>query len=302
VATGSEAARPRIGVIGDIALDYYLVLAPRHGADEKRAAVRSLRLPGGTGANTAAAAAALGSQVTLYSAVGTDQTGDWLIESAAARGVGTKGIRRWEGASTQATIVVDAGTRQVIVDPGVAGELARLVPEQIGAADIVYVTCSSEAIRRVAGSGIRSRVIAGIEAGMVDDDHMKGALRNVELVITNSAGWAPLRGPAAGAVTVIETRGSRGAVIHDPAAPDEHIPGLAVEAADATGAGDCFAGALCHYLGCGLGLAEASRLAVAAAGLSTRALGAQSALPTDSEVRAAAARQAASIAGLGAAR
>ena len=50
---------------------------------------------------------------------------------------------------------------------------------------------------------------------------------------------------------------------------------MAVAAVDATGAGDCFAGALCHYLQTGLELAAAVRLAVAAAALSTRALGAQ---------------------------
>lgn len=93
---------------------------------------------------------------------------------------------------------------------------------------------------------------------------------------------------AASAVTVVETRGPEGAVIHPPSLADEHIAGIPVKAVDATGAGDCFAGALCHYLASGLELIAASELAVAAAGLSTRALGAQSALPTDAEVRVAA--------------
>jgi sugar/nucleoside kinase (ribokinase family) len=45
---------------------------------------------------------------------------------------------------------------------------------------------------------------------------------------------------------------------------------------------------LCHYLRTGLDLSAAVPLAVAAAALSTRALGAQTALPTDDDVRTAA--------------
>jgi sugar/nucleoside kinase (ribokinase family) len=45
---------------------------------------------------------------------------------------------------------------------------------------------------------------------------------------------------------------------------------------------------LCNYLAAGLDLNAATRLAAAAAALSTRALGAQSAVPTDAEVRAVA--------------
>lgn len=285
------AAAPRISVIGDIALDYYLVLAPRCGGDEKRAVTRSFRLPGGTGANAAVAAAVLGSQVTLYSAVGTDHLGDWLIESVASRGVGTAQVRKLAGASTQATILIDGDARQVIVDPGVAGRIADIGPGQLAAADVVYVTGSGEAVRRIAGSGPGARVVAGVEAGMAGDEGLIGALRQADLVITNSAGWALISGQTAGVMTVVETRGREGAVIHAPARPDERLPGLAVQAADATGAGDCLAGALCHYLASGLDLAAAARLAVAAAGLSTRALGAQTALPADGEVREAAARQ-----------
>jgi sugar/nucleoside kinase (ribokinase family) len=89
-------------------------------------------------------------------------------------------------------------------------------------------------------------------------------------------------------VTVVETAGRAGAVIHDPAGPDVRIPGIRVDPVDATGAGDCFAGALCHYLARDHDLVAACQLAVVAAGLSTLALGAQGALPTEAAVNAAA--------------
>ncbi|MGO8959053.1 MAG: carbohydrate kinase family protein [Streptosporangiaceae bacterium] len=284
------AAVPRIAVVGDIALDYYLLLAPQRAGDEKRTAAKSFRLPGGTGANAAAAAAVLGSHVTLHSVVGTDHLGQWLAESLASLGVDTRAVRTLPGSTTQATILLDGAGRQVIVDRGVADRLDELDLNQIGAADVAYVTGSSAAIRRIALAGNCSRVVAGIEAWMADDGRLGRALGNADLVVTNTAGWTSLAVQAASAVTVIETRGPDGAVIHATPLPDERVAAIPVDAVDATGAGDCFAGALCHYLASGLELTAACKLAVAAAGLSTRALGAQSALPTDTEVRAAAAR------------
>ena len=112
------------------------------------------------------------------------------------------------------------------------------------------------------------------------------ALRRVDLIVTNTAGLGAFAGLLPAGAFVIETRGAQGVVMHDPRGEPVRIPAVAVAAVDATGAGDCFAGALCHYLQTGLELAAAVRLAVAAAALSTRALGAQSALPTDAEVRA----------------
>jgi ribokinase len=287
-AEAGHAAQPRIAVVGDIAVDYYLVLPPQQAGDEKRTVTSSVRLPGGTGANAAAAAAVLGSHVTLHSVVGTDHVGQWLAESLASRGVDTTGVQTLPGSSTQATILLDDASRQVIVDRGVADQLDDVDPGRIGAADLIYVTGSSAAIRRIAAASTCGRVVAGIEAQMADDDRLGPALGTVDLVLTNAAGWAMFARHSGRAVTVVETRGPAGVVIHAPSLADEHIAAIPVEAVDATGAGDCFAGALCHYLASGLELTAAGELAVAAAGLSTRALGGQTALPTDAEVRAAA--------------
>ncbi len=288
-------------MIGDLAADYYLILPQRQEGDEKRTATSSLRLPGGTGANAAVTAAVLGSQVTLYSVVGADQLGAWLMAGVAARGVSTSGVRVVPGDTTQATILLESRDRQVIVDRGVADRLDEVNPEQLGRADVVYVTGSSAAIARVAAAGARSLLVAGAEAEMAGDADLATQLENVDLLITNSAGWATF-GRYAGTVTAVETQGPRGAVIHAPSSPDQHIAGVAVDAVDETGAGDCLAGALCHYLAAGLDLPAACRLAVVAAGLSTLGLGAQGALRSDAEVRAAAARAAVSTARSGGSR
>jgi sugar/nucleoside kinase (ribokinase family) len=162
---------------------------------------------------------------------------------------------------------------------------------------VVYLTGSGAAIRRLAGAGLAGHTVAGIERGMANDPGLADALRGVDLVVTNMAGWAAFAGRLPGGLTVIETQGARGVAIHcrpDPGQAGrnsgdrvERVPAVATETVDATGAGDCFAGALCHYLAAGLDLGAAVRLGVVAAALSTRALGAQSALPMDAEVRAA---------------
>jgi sugar/nucleoside kinase (ribokinase family) len=280
----------RVYVLGDLAVDYYLRLPPHSPvpggtADEKITAEQAIRLPGGTGGNAAAAACVLGSKVSLYSAVGDDPQGRWLADAAAARGIAIDGIQVFPGTSTQSTILLSGDSRQVIVDRGVADYLNTLTPPLTSAADIVYLTGSSAAIKRMAATGLAGYIIAGIECGMADDPGLADALRGVNLVITNAAGWGSFAERLQPELTVIETRGACGVVIHRPDGI-ERVPAVAVETVDATGAGDCFAGALCNYLAAGRDLSAAGRLAVTAAALSTQALGAQSALPTDAEVHA----------------
>jgi sugar/nucleoside kinase (ribokinase family) len=280
-------------VVGDVAVDYYLQL-PRHAwvadgtADEKITAEHAARLPGGTGANAAVTAHVLGSHVTLHSAVGDDPQGRWLTDALTARGVRTDGIQVMHGATTQATILLAGGSRQVIVDRGVADRLDAIAPPPATGDDIVYLTGSGAAIRRMAQAGLAAYLIAGIECGMADTPGLADALHTVHLVVTNTAGLTAFAGDLPGDLTVIETQGSRGVTIHQPGGRFEVVPAVTVQTVDGTGAGDCFAGALCHYLGADLHLNAAVRLAAAAAALSTRALGAQTALPTDAEVRAAA--------------
>jgi len=289
---------PRVHVVGDLALDYYVQLPGGEAtADEKITADRTMRLPGGTGANAAVAARVLGSEVMLHTAVGDDPHGRWLAEAIAARGVRPEGITVFPGASTQAIILLAGGRRQVIVDRGVADRLDTLDPPRTTAADVVYLTGSGAAIRRLAGVGLAGFLIAGIECGMAGEPGLAEALRGVHLVITNTAGAEAFAGRLPPGLTVVETQGAQGVAIHhrapdraDPGQADraEQVPAVAAETVDATGAGDCLAGAVCHYLAAGLDLGAAVRLGVVAAALSTRARGAQSALPTDAEVRAAA--------------
>ena len=66
----------------------------------------------------------------------------------------------------------------------------------------------------------------------------------------------------------------------------QRIAGFAVQAVDATGAGDTFAGAFLARRLAGEAVADAARYANAAAALSTRGYGAVAPIPREAEVRA----------------
>ena len=86
-----------------------------------------------------------------------------------------------------------------------------------------------------------------------------------------------------GVRTVIAKAGKRGAYI---ITEDEfiHVPGYAVKAIDPTAAGDSFNAGLAYSLAQGRTLYDSVRFANAVGALSTTALGAQSAMPTQSQV------------------
>lgn len=89
----------------------------------------------------------------------------------------------------------------------------------------------------------------------------------------------------AGARHVLLKLGRDGVLVCD-GEQREHVPGIAVDAVDATGAGDCFAGALVARLAAGDGLMDAARYANAAAALTTTGFGAVAPIPRAEQVRA----------------
>jgi ribokinase len=88
---------------------------------------------------------------------------------------------------------------------------------------------------------------------------------------------------------VILKLGEQGAFLDDGSG-GRHFPGLRVDAVDTTAAGDTFNGALAVALAEGRALPEAVGFANAAAALSVTRPGAQSSIPTRSEVDALVAR------------
>ena len=90
---------------------------------------------------------------------------------------------------------------------------------------------------------------------------------------------------AAGARQILLKLGGNGVIVAD-ATRRVHVPGYAVDAIDATGAGDCFAGALLARLAAGDDVLAAARYANAAAALTTTGFGAVAPIPAPEQVYA----------------
>jgi 2-dehydro-3-deoxygluconokinase len=91
---------------------------------------------------------------------------------------------------------------------------------------------------------------------------------------------------AHGARAVLLKLGREGALVSPaPGAARVRVPGFRVDAVDATGAGDCFAGALIARLAAGDDMLAAARYANAAAGLTTTGYGAVAPIPRPEAVR-----------------
>ncbi len=92
-------------------------------------------------------------------------------------------------------------------------------------------------------------------------------------------------GHALGARTIVLKLGAQGSIVSDGARMQTMAP-LRVDAVDATGAGDCFAGNLLARLAAGDTVFDAARYANAAAALAVQGWGAVAPLPRPDQVRA----------------
>ena len=294
-----------IAVVGDAALDIYLVVQSLVGPDEKITATDGARALGGTGANAAAAVVRLGGRARLHAALGCDGAGDWIWQEISASGVETGGLLRVAGRSTIAVIVSNDGHRSVIVDRGVADEMARIdVPSITRDASLVYLSAAPAALAAKVLTSSRVPVVVGFEARQAEEfatlvgrKRLAKLLGRAAATITNAAGAEALA--SIGAVTMsglsagalITTRGAAGSTLQLHGKPTVVVPAPIVRAIDPTGAGDCFAGAFCHFVSTGESFERATQLATVAGSLAATKTGAQASLPTEGEVRALVASQ-----------
>jgi ribokinase len=301
--------RARVAVIGSLNADLTLLVdrLPGPGETVLSSAPGTVGF-GGKGGNQAAAAAAFGAEVHMIARVGEDDVGERIRGDLADRGIDTSGVRVTRGArSGGATIAVDpAGENLILVDPGANGALA---PGDIGqdvldraGAVLLQLEVPLEAVAAAAAMARAPVVLNPAPAVPLS----AGLLERVNVLVPNRAelallaGGAPPAGLAAtaelarklpGRPDVVVTLGADGAlVVPGRGGAVTHIAAPAVEAVDATGAGDCFCGTLAVSLAEGAALADAARISVAAAALSVTAAGARGLLPTRGEAESLAAR------------
>jgi ribokinase len=302
--------KPALAVVGSLNMDF-VVSVDRLPAPGETVLGRDFRtIPGGKGANQACAAGRLGAagvDVRMIGRVGYDVFADHLKASLSAAGVDTSAVFATRSQATGVALIwVDrAGQNSIVVASGANHALA--------AADV-------EAMRRVFHGAklalfqlespldtVAAALALAREEGLLTVLDPAPAhrlapalLALVDLLTPNESEALLLLGRPAARVTLAQApelaralllMGPRAVVLklgdqgcfYAGGREQIHVPAFAVEARDATAAGDVFNGALAVALAEGRGMEAALRFACAAAALSVTRPGAQSSIPTRAE-------------------
>jgi len=297
-------------VTGSLNMDFVVQVERLPAPGETARGANFRMIPGGKGANQACAAARLARQtpVRMIGRVGFDSFADHLRASLAAAGVDTSMIHGCRRAPTGVALIwVDAaGQNSIVIAPGANDELAPADLETERAA-FVSAACALfqlETPLETVAAGLRLARSGGALA-MLDPAPARPLppemLALADLLTPNEteacllAGRPPARigpGEAPALAAELRTRGARAVALKlgDQgcyySGPDGecHVAAFAVEAVDATAAGDTFNGALAVALSEGMAMPEALRFANAAAAISVTRLGAQVSIPSREEV------------------
>lgn len=302
-----------VTVVGSINRDIVAFVPRLPAPGETVLGHRAAQFPGGKGANQAVAAVRLGqpagAPVRMVGCVGADAFGDEMRAFLAGEGINVSGVRRREAIATGiALITVDtAGENAIAVVPGANHAWDDgLPPLSLAARDVVV--CQLEIPLRVVSAvftaaraarattilnpapfqSLPSDLLPLIDVLILNEVELAQMLGRDMPVATGSASLAQAardvlgRGPRA----IIATLGAAGCLVIDAAGRTEHIAGIAADAVDTTGAGDCFVGAVASTLAAGGDLVAAAHLANRAAAISVTRAGAAASYPRRSDMDA----------------
>lgn len=287
-----------IAVVGSCNMDLIVEADRRPKAGETVIGNRLFLSAGGKGANQAVAAARLGAKVYMVGCVGKDPYGSMLLEAMKKSGVDTTHVHELGETETgTAHIVLAEKDNSIIVVKGANDKVSAAVVDEawrdISSADMVLLQneIPLDTIGYVIDCCFEEKIpvlynpapYMDVPAEWMDkvtyltpNEHEAAllfqGLRREEIVC---------RYPG----KVIMTIGKDG-VMYGDGHGAVTIPGFRVPVVDTTGAGDTMNGAFAAALSFGADLPEAIRFANGAAALSIGKKGAQSGMPSKSEVEA----------------
>jgi ribokinase len=300
---------PDMVVLGSLNMDLVVRTARMPRPGETVMGERFVTVPGGKGANQAAAAARLGAGVEMIGRVGADSFGPTLMANLRDQGVGVEHVTVDERASTGVALIIvdDKGENSIVVVPGANGRVA--IGNLHAARDLLsearFLVAQLEVPLPVVRAAIQMAreldlrvILNAAPAQQVDADFMRGVFCLVvnefeaqtlagipvteDLESVSEAGQALLD---LGVYVAVITLGARGALLVTRES-SAHVPARRVPVVDTTAAGDAFVGGLAVALLDGLDLVDAVRYATCAGTLAATRLGAQPSLPSADEVRA----------------
>ena len=298
----------RVFVAGSINMDV-VATADRHPrVGETVAGKAVLYFPGGKGANQAVAAAKLGAPTTLIGRLGRDAFGEQLKTFLAAQGLDLSFVQTTAEAHTGTafitiadadnTIVVISGANALVDAADVAAP--ALAKGDIAVSQFEIPLPAIDAFFRRARAADTTTILNPAPAL----ETKRELLDLVDILILNESelGFLTKTGlrdgddhvsiiDAAGTLQtgkdkiICVTLGKRGVLALINGKP-LIIPGRAVRAADTTGAGDCFVGAVAAQLAGGRSIDDALAYANSAASICVQRMGAAPSMPTAAEVEA----------------
>lgn len=301
-------ATKKLIVLGGVNADHILQVDsfPRPGETVKGHGYRVVS--GGKGANQAVAAGRLGADVSLIACVGDDSFGKNIIKTFEQDGIKTNAVTMIPNTPTGIAIIyIDKNGENSI---GTSAEAnARLLPEMIephlrllDEADTLLMPLETplstiEQVAKIASKAGKNVVLNPAPAQPLPDslfarvttitpnETETEVLTGIKVETKKDAEQAAAIFHEKGVKNVIITLGSKGAFISDKEGM-RIIPGFTVNPTDTTAAGDVFNGALQTALLEGRSMDKSIRFAHAAAAITVTRLGAQTSIPTRSEVDA----------------
>ncbi|MGE7889941.1 ribokinase [Bacillus cereus] len=290
---------PNIAVVGSISMDLVAVSKKRPKAGETVIGEAFHTIPGGKGANQAVAAARLGANVAMVGAVGTDDYGTVVRKNLENERIfidyvvpvtdGTTGIAHIVLAEEDNSIVVVQG-ENALVNKSVVDRSKDLLIKadmvvlqlEIPLETVKYVLAICEehnipVMLNPAPAQVLAEDILEKATYITPNEHeCRIVLDDFKSPIEDLLAKYPNK--------LLMTEGSNGVRFHN-GTEIVHVPSIAVDVVDTTGAGDTFNGALAVALSEGETLQKAIRFANIAGGLSVTKLGAQGGMPTRDRVR-----------------
>jgi ribokinase len=260
-------------------------------------------VPGGKGANQAAAAAKAGAGVRMVGRLGGDAFGHLAREALETAGVDCSGVLTSERPTGIAVIGVDPeGENQIMVASGANLDASADQIEDAALSPDVTLLCQNEVrpeetfalIERASARGARTilNLAPAIEVPARVLDALDVLVVN-EVEAAMAAGVSRIGDPADLArdlarrhdLVCVITLGAEGAIAMGSDG-GHRVKALPIEAVDTTGAGDAFVGVLAAALHQGQSLAKALCRASVAAGLACLTIGAQTSQPSVSAIEA----------------
>ncbi|HPD14417.1 MAG TPA: PfkB family carbohydrate kinase [Planctomycetota bacterium] len=256
---------------------------------------------GGLAATAAVAMARLGGRVEMWSRVGDDLQGRFILEQFQAEGVDTSQVRVCRGGRSPAcAVTVDRrdGERYFTyfagrgLDPSPEGlDLGRIAHAKAVLVDCCWPEAQIAAARHARACGVPVCADVGGVGHRIPE-----LLRHVDYPIYSQecarrhGGTGSLEGDLRrlaelGGIAPMVTLGADGCAWLE-GGEVRRLPAFRVEVVDTTGCGDVFHGAFTFGLARGWDVARTARFASATAALKCRALGGRTGIPTYDEVAA----------------